>query len=269
MSVLSRSAEACLVLLAVGVGTAMSSFSGPAAALLFPGGTGQIVDPTAPVGIESAAVTADRSLQLSTETLPAADGPRQADLFPDLPLIDHASTPRLFRSELATGKILCMAMFYTRCQGTCPGTISKILRLRRALTEDFGRENIHFVCVTLDPEHDQPEVLQRYAQALGIDKPSELAPIYLCTGSTEIVNAIRRATGMYDPDPAIEADISQHPAKILIGNHTYNRWSSMPAGLPFEDLRETALRIAGVSDHQRYSTRLDNSNQSPTTLTAR
>ena len=259
MSLLSRFGEACLVLLAVGVGTAMSSFSGPAVALLVPGGADNSLDSHLQAvsdGPRSAAPD-QRKFLLSATTLPPAAGPRQADLFPDLPLVDHTNTQRLFRSEIATGKILCMAMFYTRCRGTCPGTMSKILQLRRSLTKEFGKENIHFVCLTLDPEYDQPDVLQRYAATMGLDHASDLAPMYLCTGTPEIVYAVRRATGMYDPDPVIDADISQHPAKILVGNHTYNRWSSMPAGLQLEELKETALRIAGISDRQRYSARLE------------
>jgi protein SCO1/2 len=131
-----------------------------------------------------------------------------------------------------------------------------MLRLRRSLTEEFGRDNLHFVCLTLDPVNDQPEVLQRYASTLGVEGHSDLAPIYFCTGLPENVEVVRRALGMYDPDPAVDADISQHAAKIVFGNDLLNRWSGMPAGLPVEDLHETVLRIAGTSNRQRFSARL-------------
>jgi protein SCO1/2 len=184
------------------------------------------------------------------------EGPRQTDLFPDVQLTDQDGNQHLFRSDLAVGKVLCLAMFYTRCDGSCPGTLSKMLKLRRSLTKEFGRDNLHFVCLTLDPLHDQPEILHRYVASLGIENDDELAPIFFCTGTPENLYTLRRSLGMYDPDPAIDADIRQHAAKILFGNDLLNRWSGMPAGLPFEDLYETALRIAGTSERQKFSTRL-------------
>lgn len=194
--------------------------------------------------------------ELDAAEIPAVAGPRQSDLFPDVALIDHTGQQHFFRSQLVSNKVICFAMFYTQCRGTCPGTITKMLRLRRSLTEEFGKENLHFICLTLDPVNDQPEVLGRYASALGIEESSDLAPIYFCTGLPENVDVVRRALGMYDPDPAVDADISQHAAKIVFGNDLLNRWSGMPAGLPVEDLHETVLRIAGTSNRQRFSARL-------------
>jgi protein SCO1/2 len=245
-------------LIAAAAGLAASSFFGTIAVSSF--GPSEPVEGVAaeadPAATASAAAVAELTERLSSAILPPVEGPRQTDLLPEVPLVDHLGASHMFRSELATGKVLCMAMFYTRCKGTCPGTISKMLRLRRSLTEEFGRDNVRLVCLTLDPEYDRPEVLRRYTASMGIDNDSDLAPIYFCTGQVTDVEAVRRSTGMYDPDPVIDADISQHAAKVLIGNDVYNRWTTMPAGLPFEDLRETALRIAGISDRQRYSTRL-------------
>jgi protein SCO1/2 len=254
MSLGSRILDAGCAFAAVFAGLAVSSFSGSA----IPAG---FIEPKAPAfvsrlepGVSSLPDAA--AAALDERPLPAVTGPRQSDLFPDVLLVDHTGKEHLFRTELSVGKVLCFAMFYTRCNGTCPGTITKMLRLRRTLTEEFGRENLNFVCLTLDPVHDQPEVLQRYASALRVDNQSELAPIYFCTGPPENVDAVRRALGMYDPDPVVDADISQHAAKIVFGNDLLNRWSGMPAGLPVEDLHETALRIAGTSDRQKFSSRL-------------
>jgi len=257
MSVASRVLEAGCALVAVFAGLAVSSFS-----------SSPIPDFTSRSEAKAAATmegSTDRSktavlpesvaAELDSRQIPAVTGPRQSDLFPDVPLIDHTGAQHLFRSQLVSNKVICFAMFYTQCKGTCPGTIANMLRLRRSLTDEFGKDNLHFVCLTLDPANDQPEVLRRYARTLGVEE-DELAPIYFCTGLPENVEAVRRALGMYDPDPAVDADISQHAAKIVFGNDLLNRWSGMPAGLPVEDLQETALRIAGTSDRQRFSARL-------------
>ncbi|MFM7057918.1 MAG: SCO family protein [Planctomycetota bacterium] len=258
MSFSSRILDAGCALAAVFAGLAVSSFSGTAnvAELAEPGATAVVS------GAETAGQPMNTSLPdvvvaaLDARRLPAVSGPRQSDLFPDVPLVDHTGQEHLFRTDLTAGKVLCFAMFYTRCDGSCPGTIAKMLRLRRSLTQEFGRENLHFVCLTLDPVHDQPQVLRHYAGTLGVDNQHDLAPIYFCTGRPENVETVRRALGMYDPDPVVDADISQHAAKIVFGNDLLNRWSGMPAGLPIEDLHETALRIAGTSDRQKFSSRL-------------
>lgn len=256
MSIISRSVDLACAFFAVASGLAVSSFSGyPALPASSVSEAASDADATGtPVG--SAAADQQIASSLSAEPLPPVEGPRQTDLFPDVQLTDQDGNQHLFRSDLAVGKVLCLAMFYTRCDGSCPGTLSKMLKLRRSLTKEFGRDNLHFVCLTLDPLHDQPEILHRYVASLGIENDDELAPIFFCTGTPENLYTLRRSLGMYDPDPAIDADIRQHAAKILFGNDLLNRWSGMPAGLPFEDLYETALRIAGTSERQKFSTRL-------------
>ncbi|MFM7037867.1 MAG: SCO family protein [Planctomycetaceae bacterium] len=256
MSIFSRSVELACAVFAVASGLAVSSFSGYPARPDSP--VREAISNTVATETPGRGAVAELEISssLSAEPLPPAQGPRQTELFPDVQLVDQAGNQHLFRSDFAIGKVLCLAMFYTRCDGSCPGTISKVLKLRRSLTEEFGRENLHFVCLTLDPLHDQPEVLHRYAAALGVENDRNLAPIFFCTGTPENLNSLRRSLGMYDPDPAIDADIRQHAAKILFGNDMLNRWSGMPAGLPFEDLYETALRIAGTSERQKFSTRL-------------
>ncbi|MEY3175801.1 MAG: hypothetical protein RLZZ436_3715 [Planctomycetota bacterium] len=259
MSIASRFFEISCTILAIGAGLAVSSFCG-STSLRNPSSVGENISIDAAVSQTRRPAATELpdsvSQTLDSAQIPAFSGPRQTDLFPEVPLVDHTGTERFFRSELAAGKVLCFAMFYTRCKGTCPGTVTKMLRLRRSLTQEFGRENLHFVCLTLDPLHDQADVLERYADTLGVNNDPELAPIYFCTGLPENVDAVRRSLGMYDPDPVVDADISQHAAKFVLGNDRLNRWTGMPAALPFEDLHETALRIAGNSDRQRFSARL-------------
>jgi protein SCO1/2 len=49
---------------------------------------------------------------------------------------------------------------FTRCPASCPMMTSRMARLRRRLPESLGAR---FVSITVDPEHDTPEVLERYA----------------------------------------------------------------------------------------------------------
>jgi protein SCO1/2 len=258
MSVASRVLEAGCALVAVFAGLAVSSFSSSPIPFFTSRSEAEAATTMERTTNRSktAVLPGSVAAELDSRQIPAVTGPRQSDLFPDVALIDHTGEQHLFRSQLVANKVICFAMFYTQCKGTCPGTITKMLRLRRSLTDEFGKDNLHFVCLTLDPANDQPEVLQHYASALGVEEGGDLAPIYFCTGLPENVEAVRRALGMYDPDPAVDADISQHAAKVVFGNDLLNRWSGMPAGLPVEDLHETVLRIAGNSNRQRFSARL-------------
>lgn len=199
-----------------------------------------------------------RTQEMNDRPLQTASGPRVSDQFPDVVLTSHRNETLHFRSDLVRDRIVCLAMFYTRCTGTCPGTISKVLALRRSLSEEFGPEHLHFVCITLDPDHDDVGALRKFADQLGVVDTPELARIHLCTGNQQDIDAIRRAVGMYDPDPEVDADRSQHAAMIVTGNDRFNRWAASPAGLKVSDLFETALRIGGESERQRFSARFAN-----------
>ncbi len=198
----------------------------------------------------------ERATELDTQAIPEFQGNRVSDQFPDAVLVNQDGISMNFREDLVRDKVTCFAMFYTRCTGTCPGTIAKMLKIRESLTSQFGRDSIQFVCITLDPENDSPETLLQYAKSVnGLHNPA-LADIHFCTGTPHDVELVRRALGMYDLDPEVDSDRTQHAAMIVMGNDRYNRWASAPSGLPVEEIHETVLRIAGTTERQRFGLRL-------------
>lgn len=66
-------------------------------------------------------------------------------------------------------------------------------------------------------------------------------------------------TGLYDPDPVVDADRTQHAALLTFGNDQYDRWTALPAGLKFSDVSETFRRIVGTTERQRFETRITSS----------
>jgi protein SCO1/2 len=66
------------------------------------------------------------------------------------------------------GKVIAVAFIYTWCPDVCPMLTDKMARVQDALGPDFGTE-VAFVSITVDPEHDTPEVLKEYAEAFGAD----------------------------------------------------------------------------------------------------
>ena len=203
-----------------------------------------------------AVAVADRVSQLGNYRLTAVTGSRRSDLFPDVPLTDQYGKTHHFRSDIVRDNIVCVVLFYTECQGTCPGTTQMMKRLRESLSQDFAAEPVKFVSISLDPENDTPDDLLAYAESNGISATDDMPEWIFCTGTLEDIEAIRTSLGLYDPDPVIDADRTQHAALLTFGNDQYDRWAALPAGLKFSDLSETFRRIAGTTERQRFETRI-------------
>jgi protein SCO1/2 len=78
--------------------------------------------------------------------------------------------------------------------------------------------------ISLDPEHDTPEVLSQYVKNYSVQPGWTFL-----TGSTTDITALRRRLGLRDLDPVIDADKSQHIGVVLYGDERFDRWAACPA----------------------------------------
>ena len=62
------------------------------------------------------------------------------------------------------GKVLAVTFIFASCADTCPLLTAKMAAVQDRLGTAFGPD-VRFVSITVDPERDTPEVLNRYAQA--------------------------------------------------------------------------------------------------------
>lgn len=99
-------------------------------------------------------------------------------------------------------------------------------------------EGVSFVSITLDAEHDTPEVLHAYAVAHGVGPGWSFL-----TGDKDEIDALRRSLGFYDPDPVIDADRTQHAGTFVYGNERLGRWSHMPALVSPEFIAAAVRRV--------------------------
>jgi protein SCO1 len=76
------------------------------------------------------------------------------------------------------GQTLVVAPFFTSCQVRCPQTVRKLLGIAEAYRRAGRRAT--FLLVTLDPENDTPERLQRFKERDGL--PAEW---HLLSGSAD------------------------------------------------------------------------------------
>jgi protein SCO1 len=90
------------------------------------------------------------------------------------------------------GKVVAVTFIYTQCPDICPLLTQKMVQVQDELGADFGAK-IAFVSISLDPEHDTPEVLKDYAQFWGA-KPEGWS---FLTGSLDAVRDVTRRYGVF------------------------------------------------------------------------
>jgi protein SCO1/2 len=65
-----------------------------------------------------------------------------------------------FDSRNMEGKVWAASFFFGNCPGECQRQNKEIARLQ----EEFGKQGVTFVSITVDPERDTPERLREYAR---------------------------------------------------------------------------------------------------------
>jgi protein SCO1/2 len=81
---------------------------------------------------------------------------------PDFTLTERSG--RLVSKADLHGKVWVACFFFTRCNTACPQIIATMSRLQERLHK-AGLDDVILVSISVDPEHDTPEVLAKYAAA--------------------------------------------------------------------------------------------------------
>jgi len=90
------------------------------------------------------------------------------------------------------GRVVAVTFIFTRCSDTCPVLTPMMSLVRDRLGVDFGR-SVVFASITVDPEHDTPEMLKLYAQMYEAD----VAGWSFLTGPPEVIAALTRHYGVF------------------------------------------------------------------------
>lgn len=84
---------------------------------------------------------------------------------PDFTLMER--NEHLVRRHDLRGLVWVVNFFYTSCADTCPLQSARMARIHN----DFAHaQEVRFVSISVDPEHDTPAVLRDYAQRFGADQ---------------------------------------------------------------------------------------------------
>jgi cytochrome oxidase Cu insertion factor (SCO1/SenC/PrrC family) len=118
---------------------------------------------------------------------------------PDFVLRERSGQP-VSKADLL-GKVWIVNFIFTQCVEECPLATSRMARLQEAFTTET---DVRLVSITVDPEHDTPEVLREYAKSLGAHPQRWL----FLTGEKERIHRLAREGFRLGVFEASEADTS-------------------------------------------------------------
>ncbi len=113
---------------------------------------------------------------------------------------------KITESDLA-GRPWVAAFVFTRCKATCPVLTSKM----KALQTKFQGTDTRLVSISVDPEHDTPSVLSKYAQSFDAD-PDRW---WFLTGDRDKTYRLIREKFLQIAEKASPEDIAQGSEAIL------------------------------------------------------
>jgi protein SCO1/2 len=131
------------------------------------------------------------------------------DLAPEFALTDQSGAEVTLAS--LRGKTLLIDFIYTRCPGPCPILTGRHAQVLRGLSPEL-RERVHFVSITVDPEHDTPEALANYARVRGADT----AHWSFLTGEPERVRDVLKRYGVFAQPSANPGEVDHVVVTLLV-----------------------------------------------------
>ena len=185
---------------------------------------------------EEQATTAPTPMPKPAPKPTTANGP-SASRFPDVTLTTHEGTAVRFYPDLVQGKVVLINFMYATCTNSCPTFTANLVRVQQLFGDRVGRD-VFMYSISLDPEHDSPQVLRDYAKNYSVQPGWKFL-----TGSAADITTLRRRLGLRDLDPVIDADKSQHIGVVLYGNERLDRWAACPA---LSDPREIVKYVGWV-----------------------
>ena len=84
--------------------------------------------------------------------------------FTNVPVVTQDGHTLRFYDDVMKGKILLINFFFTACDDVCPLATENLVRVQELLGDRVGKD-IFFVSISLQPEHDTPEVMAAYVKA--------------------------------------------------------------------------------------------------------
>lgn len=163
--------------------------------------------------------------------------------FPNVPLTRHDGREVRFFDDLIAGKVVVINFIYTTCPDVCPMETARLAEIQEILGDRIGRD-VFMLSITIDPDHDTPEVLSEYRARFGARDGWGFF-----TGKEADILTLRKKLGLYIDE--IEKDPSDHNLNMLIGNQATGHWLKRS---PFDNPYVLATQIGSwLSDYRQGS----------------
>lgn len=136
--------------------------------------------------------------------------------FPNVELITQDGKKVRFYDDLIKGKVVALELIYTTCKYNCPLETARLVQLQKLLGDRMGKD-VFFYSISIDPEHDTPEILKAYMQKYHVGPGWTFL-----TGKETDIKLISKKLGLdklpngNDPDG--------HTPSLLIGNEATGIW---------------------------------------------
>jgi len=171
----------------------------------------------------------------------ATVSPREAirrHFFPDVTLTTHDGKKVRFYEDLLKNKCVTINFMYTQCQGICSPVTANLLKVQSILHDRVGRD-IFMYSLSLKPDEDSPEALRAYM------KSHKVGPGWtFLTGAPDDLESIRQHMGFTDPDPARDADKTNHTGMVRYGNEGLSLWAAFPGMSKADAIAKSILWVA-------------------------
>ena len=121
---------------------------------------------------------------------------RPFGMVPHFALVERSGQP-LAKTDLL-GKVWVVDFIFTQCADECPLVSTHMAQLQEAFAAE---DDVRLVSISVDPEHDTPEVLRQYAERFGAHAQRWL----FLTGEKEAIYRLAREgfhLGVVDPNEA-------------------------------------------------------------------
>jgi protein SCO1/2 len=161
-------------------------------------------------------IVAAAALWVTAASVAAQNSRWGANYFPNVPLTTQDGKVVHFYDDLLKGKIVAINLIYTTCKYACPLETARLAQVQKVLGDRMGRD-VFFYSITIDPDHDTPEVLKEYSQRFHAGPGWQFL-----TGKAADIELISKKIGLYT-----EPDLNNpdgHQPNLLIGNETTGQW---------------------------------------------
>ena len=154
-------------------------------------------------------------LAFAVAAKPVADNGSDSSHFPNVELTTQDGKKVHFYDDLIKGKIVAIDLIYTTCHYACPLETARLAQVQKKLGDRVGKD-IFFYSISIDPEHDTPDVLKAYMEQFHIGPGWTFL-----TGKKEDIIFLARRLGLYT-NASVNAD--GHIPHLLIGNDAIGQW---------------------------------------------